>query len=87
MAVGINIERAGAEIRWEPGDYVGPVIIKAVNAENGDTGIAKDTNDGHHFLTWPTGAWTDHVTVYRDDGGDLADTDIIDEGDVSVVVG
>src|SRR5262249_54193997 len=82
MAVGINIERGGAEIAWEPGDYVGPVTIKAVNAENGDVGIVRDENDGRHFLTWPPGSWTDHVTVFE------GDTDVVvDEGDVAVVVG
>ena len=67
MAVGINIERGGAEIAWDPGDYVGPVTIKAVNAENGDVGIVHDENDGHHFLTWPVGSWTDHITVFEGD--------------------
>lgn len=82
MSVGINIERGGAEIAWTPGDYVGPVTIKAVNALNGDVGVVKDGNDGHHFLTWPVGSWTDHITVFQ------ADTDVVvDEGDVSVTVG
>lgn len=80
--VGINIERSGAEIAWTPGAYVGPVLVKAVNAVDGDVGVAKDTNDGLHFLTWPPGTWTDHVTVVQDDGTDT----VIDEGDVTVVV-
>lgn len=84
--VGINIERSGAEISWEPGSYTGPVIIRAVNAENGDVGVAKDTNDGFHFLTWKPGTWIDLISVYKDTGGDLTTDDLIDQGIVVVTV-
>jgi hypothetical protein len=83
MAVSINIERAGVEISWDPGDYVGPVKIVAVNAVNGDVGIMKDMNDGHHFLTWPPGSWQDQITVLADDGSET----VVDQGDVAVTVG
>jgi len=66
---GINIGREGVEIWWETGDYVGPVVIKAVNAETGDVGVMKDENDGNHFLTWPPGEYQDDVVVYQDTGG------------------
>ena len=85
MSVGINIQREGAEISWTPGDYVGPVTIKAVNIENNDVGVVKDTNDGKHFLTWPQGVWTDHITVYQGDDPENLGA-VVDEGDVTVVV-
>lgn len=82
MAVGINIGREGVEITWEPGDYEGPVRITATNADNGDVGVVKDTNDGKHFLTWPEGTYTDHIVVATDD----EDETVIDEGDITVTV-
>lgn len=64
---GVNVERGGAEIWWETGDVAEgtPVTIKAVNAVDGDVGIALDGNDGYHFLTWPPGTWHDTVTVFE----------------------
>jgi len=85
--LGVNMGREGVEIFWEPGDYEGPVLIKAVNAENGDVGISKDTNDGFHFLTWPPGTYTDEITVYKDDGGDPTADDVIAHGSITVRVG
>jgi hypothetical protein len=89
MTVAINIERGGAEISWEPGEYVGPVRIKAVNIENGDVGVVKDVNDGHAFLTWPPGTYSDHVTVYEDSGDpqiNPLEANVIDEGTITVTV-
>ena len=86
--LGVNVGRSGVEIWWETGDYEGPVIIKAVNAENGDVGIAKDTNDGLHFLTWPPGTYTDEITVYKDVPDDAAADfeDVIAKGTITVNV-
>jgi len=85
--LGVNIGREGVEIWWETGDYEGPVVIKATNAETGDVGIMKDSNDGNHFLTWPPGQYTDEITVYKDDGGDTTPTDVIAHGSITVNVG
>jgi hypothetical protein len=82
MAVSINIGRGGVEIKWETGDYEGPVRIKAQNVENGDVGVVKDTNDGKHFLTWPPGTYIDEVTVYTDDEA----ATVIDQGTIAVTV-
>lgn len=79
---GINISRGGVEIWWEPGDYVGEVRIFAENMENGDIGVVKDKNDGKHFLTYPPGTYSDHVKVYKNDGGEFTDTDLIAEFDI-----
>ncbi len=82
--VGINIDRGGVEISWDPGtEYTGPVKIKATNMENGDVGVMKDTNDGRHFVTWPPGTWQDHIVVVTDD----EDETVIDEGEITVTVG
>jgi len=89
MGVSINIERGGAEISWDPGDYVGPVLVRAVNAENGDVGVAKSDNDGKAFLTWPEGTWTDHITILADDEENKHHGNgarVIDEGDITVTV-
>jgi len=86
MAVGsggINIQRGGVEIWWDPGD-TDPneaVLIKAENAENGDVGIVHDRNDGFHVLTYPPGTYNDHITVTEVEDGDL-----IAEFDISVKV-
>src|SRR5215471_12176661 len=84
-AVGVNAPRSGVEIWWEPGDYVGPVVIKAVNAETGDVGVMKDTNDGLHMLTWPPGTYEDEVSVYQD-AGDGTLGDLIAQGTINVKV-
>lgn len=86
--LGINVGRSGVEIWWETGDYEGPVLIKAVNAENGDVGIAKDENDGKHFLTWPPGTYTDDITVYKDVSPDVEPdaSDVIARGQITVNV-
>jgi len=85
MAVGINIQREGANVSWTPGDYEGPVEIVAVNSVNGDVGTQKDSNDGFHFETYPPGFWQDHVTIFQlVDGVRGA---VIDEGDIAVFVG
>ena len=84
-SVGVNVGREGVEVAWETGEYEGPVIIKAVNAENGDVGISKVDNDGYHFLTWPPGDYVDHISVYQDVDGEQGD--LIAEGDISVHIG
>jgi len=85
--VGINIDREGVEIWWEPGDYEGPVLVKAVNAETGDVGISKSANDGYQFLTWPPGTYTDEITILKDDGGEQTGQDVIAHGTITVKIG
>jgi len=87
--LGVNVPRSGVEIWWEPGDYDGPVIIKAVNAENGDVGISKSQNDGFQMLTWPPGEYTDTITVYKDvpDDPEADLVDVIARGTITVKIG
>jgi len=87
-ALFIATQRGGVEINWETGDYVGPVIIKAVNADNGDVGIVKDQNDGSAFLTWPAGNYEDSVSVFKDVGPDVEPdaADLIAFGKINVSV-
>ena len=84
-AVGVNAPRSGVEIWWDPGDYVGPVVIKAVNAENGDVGVMKDENDGLHMLTWPPGTYEDEISVYEDTGDGTVGV-LIAQGAINVKV-
>ena len=67
MSVGVGVPRDGVNITWEPGDYVGPVVIRATNMENGDVGVFKSENDGVAFATWPPGTYTDAIVVYQDE--------------------
>lgn len=81
MSVEINVERKGVEIRWDPGDYTGTVVVYAEGMAGDVHNTAEMPNDGFAVLSYPADfVGTSSVEVRMTDG----DGDIVDEGEIEV---
>ena len=82
MAVEVNVERKGVEIKWDPSDYEGDVVVYAEGMAGDVHNTAVMPNDGFAVLSYPADfEGTSHVEVRPADAGE---GDLIDEGDIEV---